>query len=139
MARASSRRSLAMSQRGDSGKKRMSTMTIEGRPACTMVGILQAQEVSMFLYRVRNSANLGRRYAYFWQTYVVQPARILPSHQKLLYLSQLSISPLKRGYVGKLTFQPWSHGMRDGRARRCTLVLLQRLEMRRVPGRIDRL
>jgi hypothetical protein len=46
-------------------------MTMEGNPHWTIVGVLQAQD------------ELGKCK---FVPYVVQPARMLPTHQKLLYM-----------------------------------------------------
>lgn len=60
----------------------MRHITTAGRPACTSVGTRQAQELSRCKL----------------DPYVVQPARIFPSHQKLLYFSTLVVSMLKRSF-----------------------------------------
>ena len=51
----------------------MKNIAIPGRKHCTKVGTRQAQ----LLFRCRSDP------------YVVQPARILPNHQKLLYTSTM--------------------------------------------------
>ncbi len=60
IARASSARSLAISHLGDSGKNIIRTMTTLGSAAWTMVGIRQAQALSMFLAAVSVSQLHGR-------------------------------------------------------------------------------
>lgn len=74
MARASSARSWAISQRGDSGKKRIMTMTTAGSAHCRMVGMRQAHALSKLRL----------------VPYVVHPARMLPIHQKLLYMPAMN-------------------------------------------------
>ena len=87
IARASSARSLAISHLGDSGKNIIRTMTTLGSAAWKMVGIRQAQALSMFLAAVSGSQLRGMAEnpysTYKLVPYVTQPARILPSHQKL--------------------------------------------------------
>ena len=67
----------------------MRTMTMEGRPACTRVGIRQAQEDVRFLVILAVCFGTLDVDHYLLDPYVVHPARIFPSHQKLLYLNML--------------------------------------------------
>lgn len=63
-------------------------MTTDGRPAWTMVGTRHAQEVVRFLNVVSRVPVYWAIPAYLLVPYVVHPAKIFPSHQKLLYLGK---------------------------------------------------
>ena len=65
-------------------------MTTEGRPACTIVGILHAHEVVIFLVLLDGRLFEILRGTYLLDPYVVHPAKMFPSHQKLLYLGNFS-------------------------------------------------
>lgn len=91
MATASSRRSLEMSHRGVSGKNMTMRATMPGRMHCTTVGRRHDQEESGMCLFVPYCGGQRTVFTHVNPQHktlltVVHPARMFPTHQKLLYI-----------------------------------------------------